>query len=59
MALVMMSVCRFHSLMQRCWDAKPSGRPTFADIKKQLCALFSSGARNSSDLYYMTNQMQK
>ncbi|KAL8609085.1 hypothetical protein ACOMHN_030426 [Nucella lapillus] len=42
----------FYKLMQNCWRQKPGSRPSFSEVKQQLCALFQPKARNSHDLYY-------
>ena len=58
--------------MENCWDAKADGRPSFAEIKEQLCSIsnpwatvkvhvdfyarFYPGARDDSDLYVVLGE---
>ncbi|XP_076439275.1 uncharacterized protein LOC143278130 isoform X2 [Babylonia areolata] len=49
----------FYTLMQKCWQWKPSDRPSFAEIKQQLCDRFPAETRNSGDFYYEARQLRK
>nr|XP_034310480.1 uncharacterized protein LOC105330263 [Crassostrea gigas] len=38
-----------YEIMKKCWNLKPSGRPSFAEINKEIESLFR---QSSGDLYY-------
>lgn len=40
---------RHYEIMKKCWNLKPSGRPSFAEINKEIESLFR---QSSGDLYY-------